>query len=57
VPVAVGKLKIKNMKTNIFFAFFTSMKKGVGSGSIGQRYPGSRSGSTPKCHGSPTLLA
>ncbi len=36
--------KKKNMKTNIFFAFFKSMKKGVGSGvgsgsgSVSQRY-------------------
>jgi hypothetical protein len=33
-------------KYEFFFASLKSLKKGVGS----------RSGSTPKCHGSPTLL-
>jgi hypothetical protein len=49
-------VKEKNMKK---LASLTLLKKGVGSGvgsgsgSITQRY---RSGSEPKCHGSPTLL-
>jgi hypothetical protein len=46
----VGKLK--NMKKN--FCILKFMKKGFGSGSISQG-SGFGSGSSPKCHGSPTL--
>jgi hypothetical protein len=53
----VVKLYEKNVK-NFFFLLSKSLKKGVGSGvesgsgSISQRYG---SGSSPTCHGSPTL--
>jgi hypothetical protein len=49
--------KNKIFLKNIFFTSLKSLKKGVGSGVgsgfISQRY---RSGSAPKCHGSPTLI-
>ncbi len=46
----------KNLKKYNFFASLKLMKKGVGSGSISQRYGIHGSGSTPKCQGSPTLV-
>jgi hypothetical protein len=47
-----GKLKEKNNgKKNNFLASLKSLKKGVGSGFVSQRY-----GSAPKCHGSPALI-
>jgi hypothetical protein len=41
----------KKIWGKVFFASLKSLKKGVGSGFVSQRY-----GSAPKCHGTPTLL-
>ncbi len=52
-----GKLKEKNMNKIFFFASLKSLKKGVGSGTeFGTGSVSKRYGSTPKCHGSPTLV-
>jgi hypothetical protein len=45
--------KKKNEGKITFLASLKSLKKGVRSGSVSQRYG---SGSASKCHGSPTLL-
>jgi hypothetical protein len=49
----------KKIRKQIFFAFLKSMKKGVGSGSIIQRYGSGNPDPDPhqKCEGSPTLVS
>jgi hypothetical protein len=46
----------KKYEKKLIFCILQLLKKGVGSGSISQRYGIHGSGSTPKCQGSPTLV-